>query len=138
MDTRRIANNEEDPISENSSSRGPGNFSEIQNRTRIRGAEAELDESQNDGTPRDKYTRVLLSAGKITSLANGLASASFEDLIFNMYKTRNLEKIPDAVLATARLHPDVLSYSNFQYTQPLDATRDSFGDGELTNAHTRQ
>lgn len=101
-------------------------------------AESELSQLQSEGTPRQKYVRSIFSAwSAVNGLANGLKRAAIEDILFTLYKTRNFDRLPDAVIQTARVHPDSLRFESCQITQLLDPSRDSFGDLELANAFTR-
>jgi hypothetical protein len=99
-------------------------------------AESALSELQAEGTPRQKYVRSIFGAwSAVNGLANGLKRAAFEDVLYALYKTRNFDRLPDAVIQAARIHPDVLKYE-YQITQLLDPSRDSFGDLELSGAHS--
>jgi hypothetical protein len=100
-------------------------------------AESALGELQAEGTPRQKYVRSIFVAwSAVNGLANGLKRAAIEDILFTLYKTRNFDRLPDAVIQTARVHPDVLKFE-YQITQLMDPNRDSFGDLELASAFTR-
>jgi hypothetical protein len=101
-------------------------------------AESELGQLELEGTPRDQYTKALIRiASEVNGLAKHVTRASLGDFLFNLYKTRDIARLPKPVVDAARVNPDILKFDNFRLHPPLDPLRSQFGDIELSHAHSQ-
>jgi hypothetical protein len=102
-------------------------------RAELNAEEDRLRVLEEKGTPRDLYARVVETAeGLISQLADQLTNVRLTRVLLDSYGTADVNRLPSAVIDTAKLHPSVVKFSTFRFLSRLTNMREAqVTDGDI-------